>query len=410
MPGIFPDPATAGGVVAPSNLVANAFIPAAPFNTTSPITYLPSNCDARILPAQINAITSELLSLATCLNPAGTWNSSTVTNLCAALNGFLADGTAIANSIAFKNCAGDAILKGSTLATCLDLQTAINNIPADKFITSMSYVAATNQLITTLTGGGTVVADLTNLIADVVATFPVATDTIQGKVSLAVAANYPQTGNDTDAVTPKYLNEALKIVDEVRESPVVPLDASPLNPVIWRNNGGNLGCIAAGSIVFSNSFENVLLYSPPEFATNVSPTASFPIVPNVLDPLKTEFNFDSILGISINKTTGISNPITCPGLYTITLYAAGRIETNAPAPYNFGAFIRTNGAVSAAQNDLGYRPLAGANSTNVNVSVDLFLAVGDVIDFTVFASSTPTSTFVSGTLLAGARIGIRKVN
>jgi hypothetical protein len=41
-----------------------------------------------------------------------------------------------------------------------------------------------------------------------IAAFPVATDTVQGKVSLAVAANFPSVSN-VEAVTPAYLNAAL---------------------------------------------------------------------------------------------------------------------------------------------------------------------------------------------------------
>ena len=36
-----------------------------------------------------------------------------------------------------------------------------------------------------------------------------ATDTVQGKVALAVGANYPQTTNDVDAATPAYVQAAL---------------------------------------------------------------------------------------------------------------------------------------------------------------------------------------------------------
>lgn len=41
-----------------------------------------------------------------------------------------------------------------------------------------------------------------------IAAIPAATDTVQGKVSLAVAANYPST-SDTEATTPAYVAASL---------------------------------------------------------------------------------------------------------------------------------------------------------------------------------------------------------
>ena len=48
------------------------------------LTALPSNCDARIEPRQINAIVSELISFAECIDPTGTWDCNSLKNLCAA--------------------------------------------------------------------------------------------------------------------------------------------------------------------------------------------------------------------------------------------------------------------------------------------------------------------------------------
>jgi hypothetical protein len=94
MPGILPDIETAGGVVyrdvngSPTNPpdVNNAYPPAPPFHSTCELTALPSNCDARIEPKQINAIVSELLSLAECWDPFGSWDCDQLRNLCAAFS------------------------------------------------------------------------------------------------------------------------------------------------------------------------------------------------------------------------------------------------------------------------------------------------------------------------------------
>lgn len=87
---IFPDTESAAGVIYrdatgnPTNPpdVHNAYPPAPEFITTCEITALPSNCDARIEPRQINAIVSELLSFAECMNPNGSWDCNSLQNLC----------------------------------------------------------------------------------------------------------------------------------------------------------------------------------------------------------------------------------------------------------------------------------------------------------------------------------------
>lgn len=89
---ILPDPTSAAGVVYrdaagnPTNPpnVFNAYPPLPEFLSTCLLTALPSTCDARIEPRQINAIVSELLAFAECLDPTGTWDCNSLKNLCAA--------------------------------------------------------------------------------------------------------------------------------------------------------------------------------------------------------------------------------------------------------------------------------------------------------------------------------------
>jgi len=96
---IFPDLVSAGGVIyrdaagvplAPPN-VQNAYSPLPPF-VIAPCdaSALPSDCDARIEPRQVNAIVSELLSFAECMDPTGTWNCDSLQNLCAAFSAWVA--------------------------------------------------------------------------------------------------------------------------------------------------------------------------------------------------------------------------------------------------------------------------------------------------------------------------------
>jgi hypothetical protein len=92
MPSIFPDPDSAAGepirdeagnCLNPPD-VHNAYCPAPGYITTCPITALPSDCNARIEPRQINAIISELISFAECLDPDGPWDCTKLNNICAA--------------------------------------------------------------------------------------------------------------------------------------------------------------------------------------------------------------------------------------------------------------------------------------------------------------------------------------
>jgi len=101
---VFPDPDSAAGVVFrdPAGValdppeVNNAYSPAPPFIITCPPTALPSNCDARIEPRQINAIVSELLSFAECLDPDGPWDCNSLQNLCAAFAVWAAKNVSVA--------------------------------------------------------------------------------------------------------------------------------------------------------------------------------------------------------------------------------------------------------------------------------------------------------------------------
>lgn len=94
---IFPEDIAGGLVIRdgsgnPTNPlnVQNAYTPAPAFVTSCLITALPSDCTARIEARQINAIVSELLSLAECLDPNGPWDCNSLQNLCNAFTAWAA--------------------------------------------------------------------------------------------------------------------------------------------------------------------------------------------------------------------------------------------------------------------------------------------------------------------------------
>lgn len=95
---IFPDLEFAGAKVyrkadgtclMPVEEVNNADCPANTFTSTCDLTALPTNCDARIEARQINAIVSELLNFAACMDPRGLWDCNSLSNLCAAFSAWM---------------------------------------------------------------------------------------------------------------------------------------------------------------------------------------------------------------------------------------------------------------------------------------------------------------------------------
>ena len=69
--------------------VEKAYSPSPAFLSTCLMTALPSNCEARIEPRQINAIVSELVAFAECMDPNGPWDCAALNNLCAAFNAWV---------------------------------------------------------------------------------------------------------------------------------------------------------------------------------------------------------------------------------------------------------------------------------------------------------------------------------
>lgn len=81
---------TAGTCFSPVG-VQYAYCPPAGFTASCDLTALPSDCTARITPAQINGIVSEILAFAYALNPTGSWQCGSTSNLANAFAAFKAD-------------------------------------------------------------------------------------------------------------------------------------------------------------------------------------------------------------------------------------------------------------------------------------------------------------------------------
>ncbi len=90
MAGILPDEVNGGlvfrdidGNCAIPAGVQQVYCPPPTFDATCEMRALPSDCNARISAAQINAIVSELMALAVAMNPDGSWTCNSLTNLAA---------------------------------------------------------------------------------------------------------------------------------------------------------------------------------------------------------------------------------------------------------------------------------------------------------------------------------------
>ncbi len=128
-----------------------------------------------------------------------------------------------------------AAANDTTAATPAYVAAAIAAIPAEKYLASVgAYNATTNQLTLNMNDGSTVIADLTQLVADAVASVPTATDTVAGISSMAVAANYPSVSN-TESATPAYVTAAVNGQEHVTTGTVTPTTAAAAG-VAWFIN------------------------------------------------------------------------------------------------------------------------------------------------------------------------------
>lgn len=90
MPGIIPK-ASAGAINANNSSVESSATLPETFAMDCMYLGLPSDCSARILPSQINALVSEMLNLAACFDPNGTWACGEVDNMCTAWHKYISE-------------------------------------------------------------------------------------------------------------------------------------------------------------------------------------------------------------------------------------------------------------------------------------------------------------------------------
>lgn len=135
----------ASGIPTDPDEVENAFSPPAAFTSSCELTALQSNCTARFRPAQVNALVSEMLCLASTLAPTGHWDCEDVCNVSAAFLRWATDagpGTLrdyvdlyeTPTDLAFDDAthvltySGEDVTNAISLASLLGVSTDANNI------------------------------------------------------------------------------------------------------------------------------------------------------------------------------------------------------------------------------------------------------------------------------------------
>jgi hypothetical protein len=112
-----------------------------------------------------------------------------------------------------NNAGGITIKTGAGSAVNAAITAAIAAIPGDQYVTGLaSYNAATNIATLNLAGGGTTTVDFTQLVADAVASVPVATTSATGTVTLATPAQVTAGTASNVVVTPADLTSKLSVV------------------------------------------------------------------------------------------------------------------------------------------------------------------------------------------------------
>lgn len=157
MSGIFAS-ISAGGVALPNNSVQYGADVSAPFIVTCELLYLPSDCTAKILPSQINAFTSEMLNLAQCLDPDGTWDCSSLDNLCVAFTNWSVSALAAKADSSWVTAQINAVIGAApgALDTLNELAAALGNDAS--FSTTMITALALKAPLSSPTFTGTPIA------------------------------------------------------------------------------------------------------------------------------------------------------------------------------------------------------------------------------------------------------------
>ena len=202
---------------------------------------------------------------------------------------------------ALNDCSGNPL--AGTVPTCAQMttaiQTAINALPADKYLQGLqSYNPVTNTMTLLMSDGSTVAVDMTDLVADAAAgvstaptgaaggdlagTYPnptvvPASTTQAGKVELATNAEATTGTSTTLAVTPAGLKAVTDSLSLPTDTYIFAGSGRPTGTPV-NNGGSSYAQNAEGELFLYNGTEWVLIGNGvfKAFATNHSPAISVP--------------------------------------------------------------------------------------------------------------------------------------
>jgi hypothetical protein len=112
-----------------------------------------------------------------------------------------------------SNSAGGVKVKtDATSSVGIAIAAAVSAIPGDHYISSLaSYDASTNIATFNLASGGTTTVDFTTIVADAVASVPVATTSLTGTVTLATPTQVTAGVAGNVVVSPADLTAKLSV-------------------------------------------------------------------------------------------------------------------------------------------------------------------------------------------------------
>lgn len=112
-----------------------------------------------------------------------------------------------------NNAGGVKVKTDATSSVGIAIAAAVSAIPGDQYISGLaSYNTATNIATFNLANGGTTTVDFTDLVADAIASVPVATTSLTGTVTLATPAQVTTGTANNVVVTPADITAKLSVL------------------------------------------------------------------------------------------------------------------------------------------------------------------------------------------------------
>ena len=166
------------------------------------IAAIPADFDTKVASFSYNTLTR----VAVIADNAGAQFSITLPAATSTLYGLVK----LAVASAYPASINDDLLATTPAFVKAAIAAAIAVLPGDKFLQGLqSYDPVNNVMTLLMSDGSTVGVDMTQLLADAIASIPQATQSVYGKVQLATVVGGQMPANDVRATTPAYVQAAI---------------------------------------------------------------------------------------------------------------------------------------------------------------------------------------------------------